>query len=144
MQLQGSADCRLFADTPTSSALVFDAPLLRRYYPAFHRLREEAGRPTREWERLGQRGEKGKQQNADIAQLAEQVIRNDQVVGSNPTIGSRQMVDAALAGLAMGEVITIPSLPDVADRKSSTPRVAPTPNEDHAADPYDLAERAQK
>jgi hypothetical protein len=27
--------------------------------------------------------------NADIAQLVEQVIRNDQVVGSNPTIGSR-------------------------------------------------------
>ena len=26
--------------------------------------------------------------NADIAQLVEQVIRNDQVVGSNPTIGS--------------------------------------------------------
>jgi hypothetical protein len=25
--------------------------------------------------------------NADIAQLVEQVIRNDQVVGSNPTIG---------------------------------------------------------
>jgi hypothetical protein len=29
-------------------------------------------------------------QNADIAQLVEQVIRNDQVVGSNPTIGSPQ------------------------------------------------------
>jgi hypothetical protein len=29
-------------------------------------------------------------QNADIAQLVEQVIRNDQVVGSNPTIGSSQ------------------------------------------------------
>ena len=27
-------------------------------------------------------------ENADIAQLVEQVIRNDQVVGSNPTIGS--------------------------------------------------------
>jgi hypothetical protein len=26
-------------------------------------------------------------ENADIAQLVEQVIRNDQVVGSNPTIG---------------------------------------------------------
>jgi hypothetical protein len=29
-----------------------------------------------------------KRANADIAQLVEQVIRNDQVVGSNPTIGS--------------------------------------------------------
>jgi hypothetical protein len=29
-------------------------------------------------------------QNADIAQLVEQVIRNDQVVGSSPTIGSSQ------------------------------------------------------
>jgi hypothetical protein len=28
-----------------------------------------------------------KRANADIAQLVEQVIRNDQVVGSNPTIG---------------------------------------------------------
>jgi hypothetical protein len=27
--------------------------------------------------------------SADIAQLVEQVIRNDQVVGSNPTIGSK-------------------------------------------------------
>lgn len=32
-------------------------------------------------------------QNADIAQLVEQVIRNDQVVGSNPTIGSSSRVD---------------------------------------------------
>ncbi len=28
-------------------------------------------------------------ESADIAQLVEQVIRNDQVVGSNPTIGSK-------------------------------------------------------
>jgi hypothetical protein len=33
-------------------------------------------------------GEKSVSANADIAQLVEQVIRNDQVVGSNPTIGS--------------------------------------------------------
>jgi hypothetical protein len=32
--------------------------------------------------------------NADIAQLVEQVIRNDQVVGSNPTIGSSATGDA--------------------------------------------------
>jgi hypothetical protein len=46
-------------------------------------------------ERLGQHGEeKRKRQNADIAQLVEQVIRNDQVVGSNPTIGSSQIPSA--------------------------------------------------
>jgi hypothetical protein len=82
----------LSADTPARSALVFDAQLLRRYYPAFHRLRAGAGQPTGERERLGQHGEeRRKQQNADIAQLVEQVIRNDQVVGSNPTIGSSQI-----------------------------------------------------
>ncbi|GEM_PF-6732014 len=27
--------------------------------------------------------------NADVAQLAEQLIRNEQVIGSNPVIGSK-------------------------------------------------------
>jgi hypothetical protein len=45
------------------------------------------------WKRKGSRDGQNmipfaERQNADIAQLVEQVIRNDQVVGSNPTIGS--------------------------------------------------------
>jgi hypothetical protein len=44
------------------------------------------------WKRKGSRDGQNmipfaERQNADIAQLVEQVIRNDQVVGSNPTIG---------------------------------------------------------
>jgi hypothetical protein len=37
-----------------------------------------------------------KHQIADIAQLVEQVIRNDQVVGSNPTIGSNVVMRPSL------------------------------------------------
>ena len=88
--------------------------------------------------------EKRKQQNADIAQLAEQVIRNDQVVGSNPTIGSRQMVDPPWQVLLWAKSLQFLRFRMSPIGKSSTPRVAPTPNEDHAADRYGLAVRAQK
>jgi hypothetical protein len=72
------------------SRLGFDAQHLRRYYPAFPGTtvqRESSQFVARgdAWNRWQRRQE---DQNADIAQLVEQVIRNDQVVGSNPTIGS--------------------------------------------------------
>ena len=50
-----------------------------------------------------------------------------------------EMVDAALAGLDLGEIVTIPSLPDVADWEAfNTARLALGPNlsKDHAADRY--------
>ncbi len=53
-----------------------------------------------------------------------------------------EMVDAALAGLDLGEVVTIPSLPDAADWEAfNTARLKLTPNlsKDHAAERYQVA-----
>jgi len=54
-------------------------------------------------------------------------------------MGVEEMVDAALAGLDMGEAVTIPSLPDVADwERFDAARLALGPNlsRDHAATRY--------
>lgn len=54
-------------------------------------------------------------------------------------MGVEEMVDAALAGLDMGEAVTIPSLPDVADwERFDAARLALGPNlsRDHAAARY--------
>jgi short-subunit dehydrogenase len=60
-------------------------------------------------------------------------------------MGVDEMVDAALAGLDQGELVTIPSLPDAADWEAFTAaRLALGPNLslDHPADRYRPAERS--
>ena len=52
---------------------------------------------------------------------------------------TEELVDAALAGLDMGEVVTIPPLPNVADWEAfNTARMNLGPNlsKDHAAERY--------
>jgi len=44
-------------------------------------------------------------------------------------MSAENLVDASLAGLALGEVITIPSLPDIAERETAEKgRLALAPN----------------
>ena len=53
-----------------------------------------------------------------------------------------ELVDAALAGLDLGELVTIPSLPDVADWETfNTARLALVPNlsKDRTAERYKVA-----
>jgi uncharacterized protein len=57
-------------------------------------------------------------------------------------MGVDEMVDAALAGLDRGELVTIPALPDVADWEAFTAarlNLGPNLSLDHAADRYKVA-----
>jgi len=58
---------------------------------------------------------------------------------------TEEMVDAALAGLDMGEVVTIPPLPDVADWEAFNAarlNLGPNLSKDHAADRYKVGASA--
>lgn len=60
---------------------------------------------------------------------------------SNMMMGVDELVDAALAGLDQGEVVTIPSLPDPEDWKGFTEarmKLGPNLSHDHAASRYQL------